>query len=101
MLAAIGRMEHSGKSRRSFTEVGDNPALSSVEKIEQGDLARLRREAHPLPARATVGRPEEGDPSSADNQALLSVGAETHLLVSRPVPGVPALPAVPAVPSPI
>src|SRR5260370_22602802 len=79
MLTAVGRMEHAGEARRRFIQVADDPAFSSVQKVDQVRRPQLRGDLLPLPVRASVGGGEQRDPASPDHHALDTVTAEPDL----------------------
>src|SRR5712691_3829762 len=100
VLPAIGRMKNIGDAGRGFVQVADDPAFSSVQKVDQVRRPQLRGDLLPLPVRASVAAGEQRDAASADHKALDTVSAESDLFGSGPVPGQLALPGVPAVGGP-
>src|SRR5260370_18957685 len=99
-LPAIGRMKNTGHAGRSLIQVADDPAFSSVQKVDQVRRPQLRRDLLPLPVRAAIASGEQRDPASADHKALDTVRAEPDLPRSGPFPGQLALPGVPTVGGP-
>src|SRR5260370_16069712 len=100
VLPAIGRMKNTGDAGRGFVQVADDPAFSSVQKVDQVRRPQLRGDLLPLPVRASVAGGEQRDSASSDHYALDTVRAEPDLCWSWPFPSQLALPGAPAVGGP-
>src|SRR5260221_14043860 len=87
VLPAIGRLKNTGEAGRGFVQVADDPAFSSVQKVDQVRRRQLRGDLLALPVRASVAGGEQRDSASSDHQALDTVRAEPDLCGSWPFPG--------------